>query len=170
MYYETLQIFAKMLLNLSAWLDKLEAYAEERKFDPANLLTARLAPDQFPLIRQIQSSCDSAKFAASRLTGREAPSHPDTETNLAELKSRIQATVDYLRSFDETDFKDSAEKQVVLPFFPDKFLTGQAYLQEFALPNFYFHLNTSYAILRHNGVCIGKQDYIGSLPFQELPA
>lgn len=168
MYYQSIQQMAKMIGGLSAQLDKAQAYAESRKFDVQNLLASRLAPDMFPLLKQVQVVCDTSKFAAARLSGREAPSHPDTEQTLAELKGRIEHTLDYLRSFSEDDFAGADDRKVVLNFMPDKYLLGSEYLQSFSLPNFYFHLTTAYAILRHNGVELGKQDYMVGLPFKPL--
>lgn len=168
MYHSFFKTAAKMLLNISAWLDKAEAYAAERKCAPANFLNSRLAPDQFHLTKQIQTACDNAKLAASRLSGREAPVHEDNETSIAELKARINATADYLRSFQADDFAGAAEKQIVLPFMPDLYMNGEEYFEEFVIPNFYFHLNMAYAILRESGVHLGKQDYMGNLPLKPL--
>lgn len=168
MYYQMVQQFAHMLSGLAAELDKAKEYAESRKFDVQNLLTARLAPDQFPLGKQIQVSCDNAKFVAARLSGQEAPSHPDTEQTFEEFKARIEHVIDYLRSFKEEDFAGAAERKVVLGFLPDKFLYGHEYLCHFALPNFYFHCTTAYAIMRHNGVPLGKMDFITYAPFKPL--
>lgn len=170
MYHQIIQQMGHSLLALSAQLDKAQAYAGERKFEIDSLFTARLAPDQHSLGRQIQSACDSAKFAAARLSGREAPSHPDTEQSLAEFKARIEHVVDYLRSFGEGDFEGAETRKVVLPFMPDKFSYGHEYLCHFANPNFHFHLVHAYAILRHNGVPLGKLDYITALPLKPLEA
>ncbi|MGV3522603.1 MAG: DUF1993 domain-containing protein [Candidatus Sericytochromatia bacterium] len=169
MYHDLIQQSANMLLALPNLLDKAEAFATSRKCDVANLLQARLIPDQFSLTRQIQTACDNAKFMAARLSGQEAPKHPDTEQTVEELKQRVQHTVDYLRSFTPADFEGAAERQVVLPFIPHMYLTGHDYLLSFALPNFYFHVTTVYAILRANGVEIGKTDYFGvPLPLKPL--
>lgn len=168
MYHSFFQNAAKMLLNIGAWLDKAEAHAAERKCDPANFLNSRLAPDQFHLTKQIQTACDNAKLASSRLSGRQAPVNEDNETTVAELKSRINATVDYLRSFQADDFAGAADRQIVLPFMPDLYMNGDEYFQEFVIPNFYFHLSMAYAILRESGVNLGKQDFMGSLPMKPL--
>ena len=170
MYFTTLQSFSKMLQNMSGWLDKLETYAAERKFDPANLFSARLSPDQFPLLKQIQISCDTAKFMAARLSGQEAPTFADTETTLAELKTRIAETVAYLQGFSAADFAGADERQIILPFLPDLYMIGKDYFEQFATPNFYFHLNMVYALLRHNGVPLGKQDYLGQVALKPLKA
>lgn len=168
MYYQMIQQFAHLLSGLSNQLDKAQAYAETRKFDVQNLFTARLAPDQYPLGKQIQVACDTAKFTAARLSGQEAPSHPDTEQSFDEFKARIQHVVDYLRSFQEADFAGADERKVTLPFMPDKFVYGNEYVIYFANANFYFHYTTAYAILRHNGVPLGKMDFITFMPFKPL--
>ena len=157
---------AKMLQNLERWLEKAVLHAESRSYDPAVLLAARLAPDQFPLLKQIQGACDAAKFAAARVAGKQAPSHPDEEKTLDEIRARLRACRDYLATFRAEDFAGAEERSVELPFLPGQPLSAIAYLNEMALPNFYFHVVTAYAILRHNGVDLGKRDYIGSLPVQ----
>ncbi|PKL78372.1 MAG: DUF1993 domain-containing protein [Candidatus Melainabacteria bacterium HGW-Melainabacteria-1] len=168
MAYQIIQQFSHMLVSLSGLLDKAQGFAEQRKYDVSLLLNARLAPDQFPLSKQIQATCDAAKLAAARLAGQEAPKHPDTEQNLAEFKARIEHTLDYLRSFAPEDFADGDTRQIVLPFIPDKYSYGHEYLHSFAVPNFYFHLSMAYAILRSSGVEIGKTDYITYLPLKPL--
>ena len=154
---------SKMLTNMIVWLDKAVECAEQKKFPVDTLLQARLAPDQFPLARQLQSAADNAKFAAARLSGKAPPSHPDTETTVAELKARLQTVVDYLATFTAEDFAGAEDRAIKMPFFPDHTITGHDYLAEYVLPNTYFHIVTAYAILRHNGVDLGKQAYIGSL-------
>ncbi|MGF1465483.1 MAG: DUF1993 family protein [Sandaracinaceae bacterium] len=158
----------KALSNLLLWLDKAADHARAKGFDGDSLLSSRLAPDQFTLVRQVQAACDTAKFAAARLAGREAPSHEDAETTLDELRARIRATTAFLETFDPAAFEGAEERTVPLPFVPDRAARGEDYLIEFAQPNFYFHLTTAYAILRHNGVELGKRDYIGSIRL--LPA
>ena len=153
----------KMLGNLDQWLEAAVAHAQKKSFDPSVLLAARLAPDQYPLTRQIQSACDAAKLACARLTGKEAPKHPDTEQTVDELRARIRACVSYLDTFTAADFEGAATRLVDLSFMPGKALRGTDYLNELALPNFYFHATTAYAILRHNGVPLGKASFIGSL-------
>jgi hypothetical protein len=154
----------KMLENVGAWLDTAKKHASDKGFDANVFATSRLAPDQYPLIRQVQSSCDSAKFAVSRLTGKEAPAHPDTEQTIDELKARVKTAVAYLDTLSAKDFEGAETRRVLLPFLEGHYLTGLDYLNQMALPNFYFHVTTTYAILRHNGVNIGKRDFIGSLP------
>ena len=163
LYEACIPQMSKMLDNLGAWLDKAEASAKERGFEADVLLSARLAPDQFALTRQIQTAADTAKFAGARLTGKEAPSHPDTETTIDELRARLKETAEFLRGLTAEDFKGAADREIVLPFLPDMGIRGTDYLNEFALPNFYFHASTAYAILRHNGVNLGKRDFIGGM-------
>jgi len=158
----------KMLKNLSAWLDKSIAYAETKSFDPEVLLELRLAPDQHPLLRQFQMASDTAKFLAARLSGKEAPSHPDDETNLEEIKARLNSVIEYLDTFKASDFEGAAERIIPLPFLPGQGATGADYITEFAIPNFFFHVTTAYSIMRHNGVELGKRDYIGSVNLKEL--
>jgi uncharacterized protein len=157
----------KLLSGVEGWLDKTVAYAATKKFDPNTLLQARLAPDMFPLVRQIQSACDSAKYAASRTAGKEPPSHPDTETTIDELKKRVASVVAYLETFKASDFDGADDRRVSLPRWEGKSLSGAEYLVHHALPNFFFHLTTSYAILRHNGVDVGKRDYLGTMPYRQ---
>lgn len=169
MYTASVPQAAKMLRNLDTWLDKAEAYAAAKKFDVNTLLTARLAPDMFPLVRQVQSSCDTAKFIAARLSGKEAPKHPDTETTVSELHARIRSTIAFLETVSEADFAGAADRLVGLSYLPaNKRLRGAVYLNQNALPNFYFHLSMAYAILRHNGVDVGKTDFIGGLELVDV--
>jgi hypothetical protein len=153
----------KMLKNLDGWLDKGVAHAEKKGFDPAVLLEARLAPDMRPLMFQIQAACDGAKFCAARLSGKEAPKHPDTETTLDQIRSRLKAVIEFCSSFKESDFANADSRSIPLVFLPGKGLKSNDYLNEMQLPNTYFHFTMAYALLRHNGVELGKQDYIGSL-------
>jgi uncharacterized protein len=153
----------KMLTNLDHWLEAGVAHAQKKSFDPGVLLAARLAPDQYALTRQIQAACDAAKFAAARLGGKEAPKHPDTEQTMDEVRKRIQSVIAYLDTFTEADFVGAESRVVELPFLEGKIVLGSDYLREMVLPNFYFHVTTAYAILRHNGVEIGKRDFIGSI-------
>jgi hypothetical protein len=160
--------FRKMLSNLDGWLTKAEEYAKAKSFDPNVLVTARLFPNQYPLVRQVQSSCDSAKFAAAWLSGKEPPKHPDTEQTIEELHARIATVTSYLASFTEKDFEGAETRPVKLRFLEGKALAGGDYLIEMAQPNFFFHVNHAYAILRHNGVDLGKMDYIGTLSLRDL--
>jgi hypothetical protein len=163
MYEACIFPLQKMLTNLERWLDKAVAFAEQKKIDPNTLLSARLAPDQFPLVRQIQASCDQAKFTAARLTGKEPPKHPDTEQTIEELRIRLRAVHEYLGTFTREDFEGAAMRAISLVYFEGRFIYGKDYLNELQLPNFYFHVTTAYSILRHNGVDLGKQDFLGSI-------
>ena len=163
MHKASAPVFLRMLGNLDALLDKAEKYAKERNFDPNLLVTSRLAPDMRPLSAQVQFASDTSKFAIARLSGGAAPPMADTETTIAELRERIKKTVDYIKSVPARAVDGSEEREVVLKF-PNgemKF-TGLAYLTGFVLPNFLFHVTTAYAILRHNGVPLGKGDFLGN--------
>jgi hypothetical protein len=167
MLYEiTITQYIKMLDNLSHILNKAAQYAEGKKFDLDVLLNSRLAPDQFNLIRQVQITCDMAKFGAARICGKEAPSHPDTETTLAELQARIKAVQDYLASFKPEDFAGADVRHVSQPRWEGKYLTGTEFVIQHSLPNIYFHITTAYSILRHNGVDVGKKDFLGAMPLK----
>lgn len=153
----------RMLVQLDAWIAAAIAYAEARPFDPAVLLTARLAPDQYPFTRQVQTACDNAKFAVARLAGQEAPRHADTETTIDELRERIRKVIAYLDAARPGDFLDADTREVTLPWAPDRTMSGLDYLLTMAQPNFYFHVCMAYAILRHNGVPLGKFDFLGPI-------
>lgn len=167
LYDLTVPQFKKMLHNLSLIMDKAAAYAETKKFDSEVLMNSRLAPDQFNFIRQVQIATDTAKLCAARLTGKEAMKHDDTEKTLPELKGRIESVLGYLNTLKPEDFKGSEEKHISQPRWEGKFITGREYVLEHALPNLYFHVTTAYSILRHNGVEIGKKDYLGPMPFKQ---
>ncbi len=167
LFHATVPPLKKMLSNLDSWLDKAIAHAKAKSFDPETLLTARLAPDQYNLTRQIQSACDAAKFAPARLTGKDAPKHPDTETSIEQLRARIRSVIEYLDTYKEADFAGTEDKLIELPFFGSKVIRGEEYLNGMQLPNFYFHLVSAYSILRHNGVDLGKRDFIGSLELRD---
>jgi len=167
MYYETFMQMKKMLGQIDLWLNKAASMAKTKLFDANVFANSRLAPDQFPLLRQVQIACDTAKLGASRLTGKDAPSHSDTEQTLDELRARIASTITYLEGFSEKDFEDTASRRVSQPRWEGKVLTGTHYFLEHVVPNFYFHTAHVYAILRHNGVDIGKRDYLGQLSFQQ---
>lgn len=168
MFYEiNVKQFSKMLANLGAILDKAALFAEGKKIDIEVLLNSRLAPDQFTLIRQVQIACDTAKLSASRLTGKDAPVHEDGEKTLAELKTRISQVITYLGTFSEKDFNGAAERKISQPRWEGKWLTGTEFFIQHAVPNLYFHVTTAYSILRHNGVGVGKKDYLGEMPFKQ---
>lgn len=170
MIYPTVIVqFSKLLGNLSAMLDTAAAHAVTKKFDMEVLLQARLAPDQFSLMRQVQVACDTAKLGAARLANKEsdAPGHADTEQTLAEIKTRIQSVIAYLGSFSAADFAGAAERRITTPRWKGKSLSGAEFLIQHAVPNMYFHVTTAYAILRHNGVEVGKKDFLGDLPYRD---
>lgn len=167
MLYEiTVPYFIKMLHNLENVLEKGAKHAETKKFEMDVLLNSRLAPDQFPLTRQIQIACDTAKLAAFRLTEKPAPTYADTEKTYAEFKERIKGTIQYLESLSAEDFKGSEARQITNPRWDGQWLTGAEFVSHHALPNLYFHVTTAYSILRHNGVDVGKKDYLGAMPFK----
>ena len=161
MYQASIPTFVRMLGNLSAILTKAATYAETKKFDPSVLINARLAPDMLPLSAQVQIATDMAKGGAARLAGSEPPSYPDTEATFPELQARIAKTIEYLNSVSPAQIDGSEERTIVLKLRAQEVqYKGQAYLLSFALPNFYFHITTAYAILRHNGVELGKSEYL----------
>jgi uncharacterized protein len=163
MYQASAPRFANMLRNLSALLDKGQAHCEARKIDPAVMGGMRLIADMFPLSRQVQIACDTAKGAVARLAGVDIPKHEDTEQTFAELKQRIAKTIDFILSVPAEKIDGSEDRQVTLRLGGrDVTFTGIQYLLGFAYPNFYFHVTTAYDILRANGVELGKRDYIGS--------
>lgn len=166
MIYElTVPQFIKTLHNLNTLLDKGTQLATQKKFEVDVLLTARLAPDQFALTRQIQIACDTAKLCASRLTGKEAPAHDDSEKTWTDVKERIASTISYLEGLSAKDYTEAKSKQITQKRWEGKWMTGEDYVIHHAIPNFYFHVTTAYSILRHNGVEIGKNDFLGKLPF-----
>jgi uncharacterized protein len=164
MYSASVPIFLRMLGNMTAWLDKAEAHAVQKKFDPQVYLAARLAPDMLPFTKQVQIACDAAKFCVARLAGTEAPKFEDDETTLAQLRDRIHKTADYVRSVPAARIDGSDDRDITVPR-RDGAMTmrGEAYLKHFVLPTFFFHTTTVYALLRHSGVDLGKTDYLGSL-------
>ncbi|MBL8380353.1 MAG: DUF1993 domain-containing protein [Burkholderiales bacterium] len=166
MYQSSAPVFIRMLGNLSAILDRAQAHADAKKFDSAVYLPSRLAPDMLPFSKQVQIACDAAKGCMARLAGVEIPKHPDTETTLAELKARIATVIEYVKSFKPEQIDGTESKEIVLKLGPkqDRILNfnGVQFLQGFAMGNFYFHVTTAYALLRHQGVEIGKSDYLGT--------
>lgn len=158
----SLPIVNTMLANLNHFLDRGAAHAEAKKFDPVNLVQARLAPDMLPLGRQVQMACDSAKNGMWRLTGIEAPRFEDTETTIPELKARIQKTLDWIATLPVEKIDGNEDAEVTFPIAKDRTrtMTREAYLKHWMLPNFFFHVTTAYALLRHNGVDLGKSDYL----------
>ncbi|MDP9044602.1 MAG: DUF1993 domain-containing protein [Pseudomonadota bacterium] len=163
LYSASVPVFSALLENLLGWLDKAEAHAATKKFEPAIYLDSRLAPDMLPLRNQVQIACDTAKFFVARLAGVDAPKFDDKEASLADLRTRVRATLDFIASVPAERIEGTEAKEVTLPRRTGAVvMQGQAYLTQFALPNFFFHVTTTYALLRHAGVDIGKQDYLGA--------
>jgi hypothetical protein len=163
MYQASAPRFVNTLKNLSSILDKAQAHADAKKIDPRVLTAARLFPDMFAMSRQVQSACDTAKGAVARLAGVEVPAHEDTEQTFEELKARIAKTIAFIQTIQPAQVDGSEDKEVVLKFRSGEVkFKGMQYLLGQALPNFYFHVTTAYNILRHNGVEVGKKDYIGT--------
>ncbi len=162
MYQASIPAFVKMLNVLTAILDKAEAYAAERKIAPEVLLNWRIAPDMYPLTRQIQLTSDFAKGAAARLAGKEVPKYADEESTFAELKARIAKTLAFVQGFGPNDIDGSETRDVTLTVGGQEIrFKGEAYLVHFVLPNFYFHAATAYDIVRSFGVPVGKRDFLG---------
>jgi hypothetical protein len=162
MYQASVPVFTRMLTNLGNVLDRGAKHAEQKKIDETVLLGARLFPDMFPLARQVQIATDHAKGCTARLAGQEPPSYEDKEASFAQLIDRVNRTLDFLRGFNAGQVDGSEEREIVLQMRagPMK-LKGQQYLLNVAMPNFYFHTTTAYDILRHNGVELGKRDFLG---------
>ncbi|MGR8941685.1 MAG: DUF1993 domain-containing protein [Gammaproteobacteria bacterium] len=164
MYQASVPVFVRMLDNLSNILEQAVQHTEEKKIDPAVLINARLAPDMYPLARQVQIATDMAKGCAARLAGLEVPVYDDDETTFPELLARIAKTIAFVQSVSPAKIDGSEEKTVTLKLSSQKFtFLGLPYLLNFVLPNFYFHITTAYAILRHYGLPLGKKDFVGSL-------
>ena len=163
MYDASVPVIKQMLTSLSELLAKAEAHAAEKKIEPAALLQARLFPDMFPLARQVQIACDFAKSIPSRLAGIEVPAYDDTEQTFEQLQARIARTLALIDGIDPASFAGSETIQIVLrPGTPkERTISGQSYLFNYGLPQFFFHVTTAYALLRHNGVEVGKKDYMG---------
>jgi uncharacterized protein len=159
----TVDLFTQSLANLSALLEKGLAHATARKFDPSVLLNSRLAPDMFPLTRQVQIACDLAKNSCARVAGLEPPRFEDNEKTIEELRARIARTIDYLKGIPASAFEGAEDRDLKIPAGPDKFLDfkGLDFIKSWAIPNVFFHITAAYAILRHNGVDIGKRDFLG---------
>jgi len=162
MYTETFSQMKKQLGQLDKWLGTAADHAKAKSFDPNVFATQRLAPDQFPLTRQVQICCDSAKLAAAFLSGKPPESQPDTEQTLEELQGRVRSTIAILDGFSAADLAGAATRVVSQPRWKGEWMTGADYFVQHAVPNFFFHLTTAYAILRHNGVTLGKRDFLGA--------
>jgi hypothetical protein len=167
MYQQIVSQMKKGLGQLDGWLAKTVEYAAARGFDPNVLVTFRLAPNQFAFARQVQTACDTAKLATARLTGKEAPTFDDSEKTIDELRARIGATIAWLDGASAEDFAAAAERVVTQPRWEGKTMLAADYFVEHAVPNFFFHLTTAYAILRHNGVELGKRDFLGKLSMRD---
>jgi uncharacterized protein len=165
LYRASVPVFDIVLNALSGVLDKAEAFAASKKIDSAVLLGTRLAPDMFNLTRQVQVACDQAKNGSARLAGAEPPKFSDDEATIAQLKSRIAKTTAFLKTLDAKAIDAAANRDIAFPLGPKQgHMKGADYLTHFVLPNFYFHVTTAYAILRHSGVELGKRDYMGAIP------
>ena len=167
MYYQAISQCTQMLKNLEGWLDKAEEYAGAKTFDVGVLMTGRLTPDMKPFIYQIQSACDYVKAAAAWLSGQTPPKHEDNEQTIDEVRARIRKTVAFAESVTEAQYAGAAERKVSLSWAPGKVLGGEDYLLQMTIPNVYFHIVMAFAILRHNGVDIGKMDFLGPIRWVE---
>ena len=163
MHASSVPVFVRMFSNTLAWLDKAQAHAQARKFDPANYLGMRLAPDMLPLTRQIQIATDGAKGCVARLAGQEVPKWDDTEATMDDLAARLKRAVDYVQTFTPQQLDGTEGREIVLPMRTGEPLrfNGESYLKHFVLPNLYFHSTITYALLRHAGVELGKRDFLG---------
>lgn len=162
MYFQMHGQMKKMLGQLITWLDKAEAHAKAKSFDVNAFVKTRLVVDQLPLSFQIQNACDTAKLAASRMTGKEAPAHPDTEKTVDELRARVKSVIAFLETISEKDYEGAGDRIIRTPRWEGKVAFGRDYYLEHAVPNFFFHVTHAYAILRANGVDVGKGDYLGA--------
>ena len=164
MHAASVGVFEPMLTNLSTILDKAVAYAQAKKIDPAVLLPARLAPDMFPLVRQVQLASDFAKNSTARLAGQDPPRFADEEQTFDDLKARLARTLDFLKTVPASALEGAEDRDIRVPLRDRTLeLKGLSFLQRFALPNFFFHVTTAYDILRHNGLEVGKRDFTGSV-------
>jgi hypothetical protein len=163
MYSASAPVFSRILGNMLNWLDRAEAHAQARKFDPNNYLGLRLAPDMLPFVRQIQIVSDGAKGCMSRLAGTEIPKWEDNEVSFDDLRARIRKTIEHVQSFSAAQIDGSDDRAIAVPTRSGDPLnfSGETFLKHFALPNFFFHATTAYALLRHAGVELGKADFLG---------
>ena len=167
-YDLTVPQFIRLLGQVHRWLDKAQAYAEQKKFDVQVLLGSRLAPDQFHFTRQIQALSDLTKNTAARLAGVEPPRFEDNEVTIAEVRARVDKTIDWLKTLQREQFEGAEARHITLFFAPGKYMEGGAYLLEFVLPNVYFHATAAYSILRANGVELGKMEFLGALSLHDV--
>jgi hypothetical protein len=168
MYYQAISQCTQMLRSLESWLDKAEEHAGAKTFDVGILMTDRLAPDMKPFIYQVQSACDYVKAAATWLSGQTPPKHEDTEQMLDDVRARIRKTVAFTETVTEAQYTGAAERKVSLSWAPGKVLGGEDYLLQMTIPNVYFHIAMAYAILRHNGIDIGKMDFLGPIHWVDV--
>jgi hypothetical protein len=167
--YPVIKQFARTLRNLDAVIEKATKYAEARKFDVNNFISARLFPDMLPFVAQVRIACDHAKSVAAVLSGKEAPKHEDNETTVADLRGRIAKCLAYLETFTEADFAAMKPDTIIkLPNRPNKAMPAAEYLYARQIPNFFFHATTAYDLLRHGGVDVGKSDYLGRLDIRDV--
>jgi hypothetical protein len=164
MHQASVPVFKQLLVALGECLVKADAHVTEKKIEPNALLQARLFPDMFALVRQVQIACDFAKSVPARLAGVDVPAYEDSESTFADLQARIAKTLAFAAGLDAAAFEGSEQREIVLrPGTPkEKRLSGQAYLLNYGLPQFFFHVTTAYALLRHNGIEIGKKDFMGA--------
>src|ERR1700719_74350 len=167
MYYQAIAQCTQAVRNIEAWLNKAEEHAAAKNFDVGVLMTGRLAPDMKPFIYQVQSACDYLKAAAAWLSGQKPPKHEDTEQTIDEVRARIRKTVAFVESVAEAQYAGAAERKVSLSWAPGKVLGGEDYLLQMTIPNVYFHIVMAFAILRHNGVDIGKMNFLGPIRWIE---
>ena len=163
MYYQVVEQCTQSLNNLETCLDKAERHAATKKFDVGVLMTSRLAPDMKDFIYQVQSACDYVKAAAAWLSGQMPPKHEDNEQTIDELRARIRKTVAFAKSVREAQYAGASERKVKLSWAPGKVISGKDYLLQVTIPNAFFHIAMAYAILRHNGVNVGKMDFLGPI-------
>src|ERR1700730_17204653 len=165
MYYQVISQCTQSLKNLETCLDKAEQHAAAKKLGVGVLMTSRLAPDMQHFIYQVQSACDYVKAAAAWLSGQPPPTHEDNERTIDELRARIGQPVAFAETLEAPRYASASERKVALPWAPGKVIGGEDYLLQVAVPNIFFHLTTAYAILRHNGVDVGKMDFLGPMKF-----
>lgn len=166
LYDMTVPQFIRMLQNLGPILDKAAAYADQKKIDTTVLLNSRLAPDQFSLLKQIQVMSDTCKMGVARLAGKEAPAWEDNEKTLSDVRARIDKTIAFLKTIKPEDYNGAENRKITTPRWENKYLNGAEYATLHLTPNVYFHVTTAYSILRHNGVDVGKKDFLGPMPFR----
>lgn len=165
MYYQIVSQGTQALKTLDAWLDKAEKHAAAKNFDMEVLMTSRLAPDMQPLTYQVTSACDYLKGAAGWLSGQAPPKHEDFEKTIGEVRERLKKTIEFAESVKEDQFQGAADRKIRVSFGPEgkKFLTAEDYVLQMTIPNVYFHISMVYALLRHNGVDVGKLDFLGPI-------